>query len=327
MSRVLRPIGHEDRLSIVDHLDELRTRMFVCVAALAVAFGICFWQNSSLLSVLNRALPLAPKTTANHLSGLTNDTVKEAGSLSRLSHDFGVLAASPSQHAADRRTFAQASRDAADAAAALPQTTPKRLPITIGIGEPFTTTLTISAYFALLFALPVLLYQGYAFVLPALNPEERRAALPMMLLAPFLFAIGVVFAFFLVLPPAVKFLQGFNSQSFDILLQAKPYYTFEVMTMLGVGLAFQLPIGLLALQRLGVINGQTLISQWRYAIVTIAVIAAALPGPDPVTTLLETVPLLLLYGVSIVLLKIADRRAAARASRESQELDDGLDLT
>jgi sec-independent protein translocase protein TatC len=201
------------------------------------------------------------------------------------------------------------------------------LPITTGIGEPFTTTLTISAYFALLFALPILLYQGYAFVLPALNPEERRVALPMMLLAPVLFSIGVAFAFFMVLPPAVKFLQGFNSQSFDILLQARPYYTFEVMTMLGVGLAFQLPIGLLALQRLGVISGQTLIKQWRYATVAIAVIAAALPGPDPVTTALETVPLFILYGISIVLLKIADRRAAARASRELATIDENPDAS
>jgi sec-independent protein translocase protein TatC len=330
MPKVLRPIGHDDRLTVIDHLDELRTRLFVCVGVLLIAFGICFWQNHALLDVLNRALPLYPKTSANHLSGLTNDSVKEARALNAMSRDFSALAASTTQHPADRARFTRLAHDTAAAARSLPQSDPRRLPITIGIGEPFTTTLTISAYFALLFSLPVLLWQGYAFVLPALTAEERRVALPMMSMAPVLFVLGVVFSFFIVLPPAVRFLQGFNSGSFDILLQAKPYYTFEVLTMLGVGLAFQLPIGMLALQRLGVINASTLIRHWRYAVVIIAVIAAALPGPDPVTTALETLPLFVLYGLSIVLLKIADRRAAAREAAQAsdlQHLDDSLDPT
>ena len=114
----------------------------------------------------------------------------------------------------------------------------------------------MAAYFALLITLPVLLYQVYAFVIPALNPEEKRVALPVMLAAPALFLAGAAFAYFFVLPPAVHFLQGYNSQNFDILVQAKTYYKFQIFTMLGVGLAFQLPLALLALHRLGVINGQ-----------------------------------------------------------------------
>ena len=130
------------------------------------------------------------------------------------------------------------------------------------------------------------------------------------------------------LPPAVHFLQGYNSQNFDILVQAKTYYTFEILTMLGIGLAFQLPLGLLALQRLGVINASTLTRNWRYATVIIAVIAAAMPGADPVTTGLEMLPLVVLYLASIVMLKIADRRAAARAAAELTEpFGDGLDPT
>jgi sec-independent protein translocase protein TatC len=127
---------------------------------------------------------------------------------------------------------------------------------------------------------------------------------------------GVVFAYLIVLPPAVHFLQGYNSSKFQILVQAKAYYTFEIFTMLGIGLAFQLPLGMLALQQLGVLNSRTLVRQWRYATVGIAVIAAAMPGADPVTTGLETLPLVLLYFASIVLLKIADRRAAAKAAAE-----------
>jgi sec-independent protein translocase protein TatC len=321
MPKVLRPIGHEDRLSVVDHLDELRSRLIICSIALAIAFGFCFWQNHALLNLLNRALPASPKTSANHLSGLTSDSVNEARELSRVAAAMRGLAASTSQSASDRADFSAAAKNLAAASKSLPQTTPKRLPITIGIGEPFTTTLTVAAYFALLFALPLLIYEGYAFVIPALAPAERRVALPMMAAAPVLFLSGVAFAYFLVLPPAVRFLQGYNSQNFDILVQAKTYYTFEIFTMLGIGLIFQVPIGLLGLQRVGAINGSTLTRHWRYATVIMAVIAAALPGADPVSTGLEMLPLVVLYLASIVMLRIADRRSAARAAAEMTELD------
>jgi sec-independent protein translocase protein TatC len=328
MPKVLRPIGHEERLSIVDHLDELRNRMIICGIALAIAFGVCFWQNHALLTALNRALPANPATASNHLSGLTADQVKEQKAWARIAGAANALAASGSQSAADRAHFSELAQGAEAAAKALPKDTAKRLPITLGVGEPFTTTLTVSAYFALLFALPVLLYEAYAFVIPALKPNERRIAIPVMLTAPLLFMAGVVFAFFVVLPPAVHFLQGYNAQSFDIFVQAKTYYTFEIFTMLGIGLAFQLPLGLLALQRLGAINARTLTSNWRYAVVIMAVIAAAMPGADPVTTGLEMLPLVVLYLASIVMLRIADRRAAARAARDlSEPFGDGLDPT
>lgn len=226
MAKVLRPIGHEDRLSIVDHLDELRSRLMVGGIAVVVAFGVCFWQNHALLKVLNRALPATPATSANHISGLAGDSVKEARDLSQASSYLRQLSASGTQSAHDRALFAGAANAIGAAAKSLPQSTAKRLPITIGVGEPFTTTLTVAAYFALLFALPVLIYEGYAFVIPALKPEERRAALPVMAVAPALFIAGVAFAYAIVLPPAVHFLQGYNSQSFDILVQAKTYYTF-----------------------------------------------------------------------------------------------------
>ena len=159
-------------------------------------------------------------------------------------------------------------------------------------------------------------------MIPALNPHERRTAIPIMIAAPALFAMGVAFTYLIVLPPAVHFLQGYNSHDFDILVQAKAYYTFEILTMLGIGLAFQLPLGLLGLDRIGVINAQTLTRHWRYAVVGISVIAAALPGADPVTTALEMLPLILLYLLSIVLLKIADRREAARAASELATIDE-----
>ncbi|MFL5823633.1 MAG: twin-arginine translocase subunit TatC [Solirubrobacteraceae bacterium] len=319
--RGVRPIGHEDRLSIVDHLDELRSRLFVCLGVLVVAFGICFWQNHALLDVLNRALPHELSVSNQKgLGSVPNRAVRERKGLKKIEHGAQALASSARLTPAERAAANQIAEGASQAAAALPNTVPpQEKPITIGVGEPFTTTLTVAAYFALLFALPVIIYEGYAFVIPALTPKERRVALPVMAVAPLLFMTGVVFAYLIVLPPAVHFLQGYNSERFDILVQAKSYYTFEIFTMLGIGLAFQLPLGLLALQQMGVLNSQTLIRQWRYATVIIAVIAAAMPGADPVTTALETLPLILLYLASILLLKIVDRRAAARAAAEFSE--------
>jgi sec-independent protein translocase protein TatC len=317
----VRPIGHEDRLSIVDHLGELRSRLFLCVGVLVVAFGICFWQNGALIDVLNRALPLESSVASQSSVGsLPSRSVTERQGLLKIESGATLLATSPRLSPADRAAVALMAQGAKDAAAALPNKAPaKEKPLVIGVGEGFTQTMTVSAYFALLFTLPLIIYQAYAFVIPALTPRERRVALPVMGVAPALFLAGVVFCYLVVLPPAVHFLQGYNSSKFQVLVQAKSYYTFEILTMLGIGLAFQMPLGMLALHQLGAINSTTLTRQWRYAVVIIAVIAAALPGADPVTTGLETLPLVLLYLASIVLLKIVDRRAAARAAAEFSE--------
>jgi sec-independent protein translocase protein TatC len=316
MPRVIRPVGHEDRLSVVDHLDELRSRLIVCAAALIVAFGFCFWQNHLLLDALNKPLPSATKTAANHIGGLTSDSVNAAKNLSAAAGLLKQLSRSSDISLPDAALLAATADRIGAASRALPQSTPPNVPITIGVGENFTTTLTVCFYFALLLTLPVLLYEAYAFVIPALSPTERRMALPIMLGAPVLFVTGVVFAYVLVMPAAVHFLQGYNSKEFNSLVQAKPLYSFEVLTMGAIGLAFQMPIGLLALQRAGIINGSTLTRHWRYATVIIAVTAAAMPGADPVTTLLETTPLVILFLASIVMLKFVDRRDAMRALAE-----------
>lgn len=322
MAKVLRKVGHEDRLSVVDHLDELRSRLIVCAAALIVAFGICFWQNQVLLNLLNKPLPASVTNEANHLSGLTSDSVKASHDVAKVAQNFAGLAAQPNLTPQERALFGAAATNLNDAAKALPQSLPRNVPITIGVGEPFTTTLTVSFYAALLITLPILLYELYAFVIPALSAHERRMALPIMVTAPVLFVIGVVFSYLVILPAAIRFLQGYNSSNFNALVQAKPLYSFEVMTMAAVGLAFQLPLALLGLQRAGVINGTTLTRHWRYATVIIAVIAAAMPGADPVTTGLEALPLVILFLASIVMLKIADRRDAARAVSNLTAVDD-----
>lgn len=323
MAKRLRPIGYDDRLSIVGHLDELRSRLIICAVALAVAFGLCFWQNNVLLNALKQPLESVPAAASNHLGGLTKDNVKEARALEALGAalkgwaDSGITA----QQSAYALTASQAAYDAAKA---LPRKAPPTIPITIGVGEPFTTTITVCFYAAILLTLPILLYELYGFVIPALTPDERRVAKPTVIAAPVLFIAGVVFTYIVVLPAAVRFLQGYNSNEFNNLVQAKPLYSFEVLTMGAIGLAFQLPLLLLGLRQAGVINGQTLTRHWRYAAVIIAVIAAAMPGADPVTTGLETLPLVILFLASIVLLKLADRRDARRAAAQMLS-SDGLD--
>jgi sec-independent protein translocase protein TatC len=245
MARI-RPVRHEDRLTVVEHLDELRWRLILAIAAFVVALGLCFWQNHFILDLLNDPLP-------GH-----------------------------------------------------------RKPVTLGVAEPFMTTLTVSAYTALLVSLPIILYQLYAFVLPAFSPGERRVALPLLMMVPFLFIGGVVFGYYVVLPAAVKFLLNFNDTQFNVQIRAREYYSFVALTLLALGLVFQVPVLILAATRLGITNARQLRRHRRQAIVVIAVVAMALPGTDPVTMLLEMVPLLLLYELSIVLAAVFARPTTGR---------------
>jgi sec-independent protein translocase protein TatC len=318
----LRPLGHEDRLSLVEHLDELRSRLIICALTLLVAFGICLWQQSTLLDILNR--PLQQTSTAGGKGPLEQNAVfqtKLRGALDQLSTSLQRVSRSESVGtAADRASLALSAQQLRSAVAALPTKPPERKPVTIGVSEPFTASLTIVFAASVLLAFPLILYQLYAFVLPAFTPRERGVAVPLMLMIPFLFISGAVFAYFAVLPPAIKFLQSYNSSSFDIFVQAKDLYRFEILTMVSLGALFQLPVGILALTRLGVITPRQLRKNRRYAIVVIAVIAMLLPGTDPVTMLIAMLPLLVLYEGSVLLASWVDRRAKRRAAAEESEL-------
>ena len=170
--------------------------------------------------------------------------------------------------------------------------------MTLGIGEPFTTTVTISLVFALILALPFVLYQAYAFLMPALHPHERRHIRPLVVSIPFLFVAGVLFGYFVVLPAAVHFFQNFNSDQFNVLVQANQYYKFAATTLLAMGLLFQVPVGIVAITRAGFVTPQRLRKNRRYAVVACGLVAAVLPG-DVVTLLLETVPLYLLFELGV----------------------------
>jgi sec-independent protein translocase protein TatC len=240
--RRVRPISHDDRLSVVEHLDELRTRLIISVLAFVAAWALTAWQNHLVLEIVNAPLP--------------NSVEK---------------------------------------------------PITLGPAEAFYTTLTNSAYAALLLALPVILYQLYAFVLPAFSPTERKVATPLLMLVPVLFITGVVFCYFVVLAPALDFLLNFNADEFNTQVRARDYYSFITLLMLAMGIGFQIPVGVIAACRLGVTSPEKLRAGRRYAIVAIAVIAALLPTLDPLTLILEMIPLIALYELSIWLASVLGR--------------------
>ena len=237
MARLQRA-SFEDRITLVEHLDELRTRIVASISAFGVAVALCFWQNARLLDIANAPLP-------------------------------------------DNRT-----------------------PITFGVAEPFTATLTITIYAAIVISMPVILYQAYAYLLPALTDRERRVVVPFLVMAPVLFCAGVVFGYFVVLPAATRFLLNFNQSQFNIQIRAKDYYSFFTTTLGVMGLVFQLPVGILAVSRLGIVTPKQLAKNRRYAYLVIAVVAMALPGTDPVSMLLEMAPLLVLFEASLVLARV-----------------------
>jgi sec-independent protein translocase protein TatC len=256
MARRVKAVSHEDRLSLVEHLDELRHRIVVSLVIFSVALALCFWQNHLLLEIAQSPLPAGHKQLT-----------------------------------------------------------------TFGVTEPFTTTLTVSAYGAAILAAPFILWQLYAYVLPAFSPSEKRVVLPILLLFPILFLAGVAFAYFAVMPAALHFLLNFNNEQFNIQVRAGDYYSFFSMTMLAGGLIFQLPMGILAVTRLGIVPVEWFTKNRRYAYLVIAIIAAALPGVDPISMLIEMVPLLVLFELSILLARWfgRPREGAGAAEPTTQE--------
>ena len=324
MATAFRHVGHEDRLSLVEHLTELRVRIVVCLVAFVAATGICMWQNHAVLKILNHPLDQTvdhgnkdPLVQAARYDQAVKQVLLNQVALSR---QLALSADNPTT----KRMLEDLAVSSQRAAALAPEVRARR-PVTLGVGEPFMETLKVAAYAGLLLSLPLILYEIYAFVLPAFSPRERQIALPAMLGVPFLFIGGVIFGYFMVLPPAIRFLQNFNTDSFDVLIQAQPYYKFVIMLLAAMGLLFQIPVGILALTRVGIVTTRQLRKNRRYAILAIAIIAMILPGQDPVTMTLMMVPMYVLFEGSILISWLMDRRARRTAAAEEESVDDDDD--
>lgn len=258
MPRLPRRLEHGEEATLVEHLEELRTRLIIALIALAAGFAIAYVFHGQLLDWLNRPLP--------------KDLKK---------------------------------------------------PATFGVAEPFLTSVMVSLYAGFLLALPVILWQTWSFLAPAFERHAERKVAGLVAFATVLGAGGVAFGYWVALPAAVHFLTSYDSSHYRIFVRAKDYYSFASLVLLACAVVYEVPVFVLALVRLRVLSAAKLRKNWRIGIVTMAALAVALPGIDPVTTMLEMVPLLVLYGLAVLLATILEPRwqasAAATASRWQEQ--------
>jgi sec-independent protein translocase protein TatC len=246
MKRLPRRLDHGEEATLVEHLEELRQRIFVCLGALLLGGIVTYVFHHQVLDWLNRPLP------------------KHVGK-----------------------------------------------PITFGVAEPFLTVMKISLFGAVIIAAPVIFWQLWSFLAPALDMGTERRIRIFVVVAAGLLAGGIVFGYFVTLPAAVHYLTNYDKQQFHIQLRAKDYYSFTTMVLLAMGVVFELPVFVLALVRIGILSTRQLRRNRRIGYFIVVVVAVALPGIDPFTTCLEALPLLVLFEGSIWLAVIAERRAAA----------------
>jgi sec-independent protein translocase protein TatC len=248
-----RRVHPDEQLTLVEHLDELRTRLIVCLSVLAVGIAACYIENHRIYHALRGPI---------HYRQL----------------------------------------------------------VALGPTEAFFNTVMIAVYGGLLLTLPVISYQLYAFVIPAFAVESQRSVRPLLLLIPGLFVLGVVFGWYIVVPPAIHFLTSFNSQDFHYIPQAQPYIKFIMLTLIAMGAVFELPVVMMMLGRLGIVSSRLMKRRWREAIVILAAIAALLPGTDPVTMMAEYLPMLALYGLSYFLVKAVEPKPDVTFSAGTEPL-------
>jgi sec-independent protein translocase protein TatC len=242
--RVLpRRLRHGEEATLVEHLEELRTRLFICLIAIAAAFVVTYTFHGRLLHWLNQPLP------ADH-----------------------------------------------------------RRPYTFSPIEPFTTSIWVAVWAAFLIALPIVFWQVWAFFAPAIEEGHQRSIAVLVAFSAILGIGGITFAYWVVLPPAIHFLTNYDKEHYTIIIQARPYYRFVAVVLLGVALAFEVPIFVLGLVRLRILSAARLRRTWRIGVFVMVVIGVALPGVDPISTVLTVLPLVALYLLSIGLATILEPR-------------------
>lgn len=183
-----------------------------------------------------------------------------------------------------------------------------RKPVTFGVAEPFITSVLVSLYAAFLIALPIIFWQIWAFLAPAFEERHQRLMTALVAFATALGIGGVAFGYWVALPAAVHFLTTYDTSHYTILIRARDYYSFASLVLLAVAVVFEVPIFVLALVRLRILSAAKLRRNWRIGVIVMAAIAVALPGVDPVTTVLEMIPLIALYGLSVALASVLEPR-------------------
>jgi sec-independent protein translocase protein TatC len=175
-----------------------------------------------------------------------------------------------------------------------------------GLAEPFFTAVKISLFAGLFLSLPFILYQIWAFIAPGLYEHEKKLILPFVFWGTVMFVAGAAFAYYVVFPVGFKMLITFGGSEFTAMPRMSEYVSFFGKLMLGFGIAFEMPVVTYFLAKLGLVTDKTLINFSRYAIVIIFILAAVLTPPDLFSQLAMAAPLLILYGVSILIAKMVN---------------------
>lgn len=332
-------LNHEHELgghmSFLEHLDELRRRLVNSVIIIVVAFALCWFVSDRIYDFLSvpirralseaarRELPVSGVTGQEKILNLSQ--IKE-GDSGRYIFDRATNLG-PTVIAAGSSVLAEVERDA-DGNLGLFSTEqlitnnaiiPKgiRLPVkfdSVAQSEPnvdermtvttapeqFTLYVTVSMYTAIAVSVPLLLFQIWMFISPALYRHERAYVWPFIGLSSVSFVLGAAFAYYILLPPALKYLLGLGGGEFQLLLKASDYLDFIMIVMLAMGAIFQMPAISYVLARIGLITAGLLVRIWKISLVVILIVAAVVsPTGDIPNMMLFAAPMILLYIVSI----------------------------
>src|SRR2546426_376169 len=330
-------------MSFLEHLDELRTRLIRSMAFVLIAAFACWWVSGYIYGFLerpvNRALAEAQQKRKVTIAGLNGElSTLPLNSLhqnDKIRFVFPELTKlGPASIPAGASVMARVDKDAQgnlglftdEPLAAANDIIPKdvKLPIDFNKGyeklpdpndklivttalEPFTLYVKVSIYAAIGLSVPFLLWQIWAFVSPGLYPHERRYVTPFIALSTIFFVLGAACAYYLIFPPAAKYLLGLG-QDFRLLLKADDYFDFIILLMLGMGLVFQMPAITYVLARIGLVTAGWMLRVWRGAVIVIFFVAAGFaPTNDVPNMLLFAAPMFALYAISIVVAWICGR--------------------
>ncbi|MHB8091721.1 MAG: twin-arginine translocase subunit TatC [Syntrophales bacterium] len=191
-----------------------------------------------------------------------------------------------------------------------------------GLPEAFFIHMKIAFFASLLLTAPYTLFEIWRFVSPGLYKKEKRAVVPFVLFSSLLFAGGVLFGYFIALPPAFRFFVSFSTDFLKPMISFREYLSLTLKFLLAFGLSFEMPVFLFFLAKIGIVNSKMLAKQRRYAILIIFIAAAVLtPSPDAISQILMAAPLMVLYEVSIVLTKFAGKKKSSPEEAENEEAD------